>query len=115
MPAHAADPRAGKPDRRAQLPAAHYRVGWLVLLGVIVLAEVVALFTKEALDVLSATMWWALGPQYGPRWWFIGLPVTAVLTWAGPHFLYPEVGARVLLVMLALALLVATAGWAVTR
>ena len=115
MPAHAADPRPAKPDRRAQLPAAHYRLGWLLLLGAVALAEVAALITRAALDTLSETMWWAYGPQYSLRWWILGSLVAALLFWCPVHWSWPSVGGRHLAVIAAAALAVGLAGWAVTR
>lgn len=88
---------------------------WLAILLPVLAYELWGV-ARDVEHTLSRTVWWLLGPAYEPRWWLAGLPLAALLAWTGPHFLWPGTfGGRELLVILAVALVSALVGVALTR
>ena len=101
------------PDRRRPHPA--WQGFWGVLIALLVVAETGALRRALVGDTLSETIWWVYGPTFGLRWWVLGCTVGALLLWAGVHFMWPPVAWRALVTIEVAALIVALAGWLLTR
>jgi hypothetical protein len=102
-------------QKHLEKPEAKHIIFWSLAVGLVLVAEIVAVFTVAATDVLSATMWWLYGERYSLRWWLIGGQVAALLYWVPPHWLFPEIGAQVLLIMSLTALVIGLGGWVVTQ
>lgn len=82
---------------------------WALLLPLIVV-ELWAVATNVEYT-LSRTVWWLLGPELRPRWWLVGMPLSALLLWSVPHFLTAgRVGPVHLLWTLGLSLVIACIG-----
>ena len=100
------------PDRR---PHPAWRAFWGVLIALLIVAETGALRRALVGDTLSETIWWLYGDPFGLRWWLLGCTVGALLLWAGLHFMWAPIAWRALIGFEIAALVVALAGWLLTR
>lgn len=90
-------------------------VVWLSVLVPLVVLEVWAVF-RDVSWTLSETIAWVLGPAFEPRWWFLGMPLAALLLWAAPHLLFIDrIHGGHLLAAWGVSLVVALVGWLLTR
>jgi hypothetical protein len=60
---------------------------------------------------LSHVVWWALGEQYGARWWLIGFPLAGFFVWVIAHFLFEWPAVRELGFCVGAGLIVGLLGW----